>query len=1015
MTMPNLSALAIRERAVTLFFLVLALAIGAYSFVFLGRAEDPAFTVRVLMVSALWPGADAATVEAQLASRLEKRLQEVEHLYRLETTVRPGRVDLKVEFHDYVPERELPRLFYEVRKRMWDETAKMPAGVIGPMVNDDFSDVYFALLALTGPGYSHRQLVAQAEALRDRLQRLAGVHKALIIGERAPVWYVEFDWAALQRLGLRGSEVAAAIAAHEQLVPAGFVDTAGARVYLRTLEASDSDAARLLALPLRVGERLIRLGDVATVRVAEEDPPQYLVRTHGGEAVLLGAVMQRGENGLALGERLVQFVATSGATLPSGMQLQFVTHQAEAIARAVNLFQVKFFVALGVVTLVTLATLGWRAGVITALAIPLTLGLVFAVMLARGISLDRVTLGALILALGLLVDDAIIAIEMMIVKLSEGWNRAHAAAHAWNVTAAPMLFGTLVTAAGFLPIGFAKSGVGEYAGNIFWVLAFALVISWFVAVYFTPYLGFALLPEAAAKHGHGHHDAPLYRRLRALIRACVRYRKTVVALTVVLLGLAAVGMAKLVPKQFFPSSDRPEVLISLQLPAGTAIATTSDVAARVEALLAQMPEVRAYMSHIGRGAPRFFISASPEPPDTAFAKIVAITDSVQARERVIARLEAARAEGQFAEARTRIYRLLYGPPVEWPLTIRVLGPDLMELRRIAHEVRAVMAAHPHVVDPHLEYEERVPVWALRWDEANLALAGLTPREVALQLQQGLVGVSIAELRVGERTVPLMLRARGAVDAERLAAFEVRTASGAAVPLASLATLEPRFEDQVIKRYNRERFIAVVADVAGAQPPDVTWAVWRQLEALRQSLPAGYRLEIGGTVEASQKADGSIQRLQPLMVLVMLVFIMLQMREFAGTFMTMATAPLGLIGAVAALLVTGAAFGFVALLGLIGLAGILMRNTLILTQQVRDYLDDGMAPFDAVVEAAVRRARPVVLTALAAALAFLPLATDTFWGPLAIVLIGGTLVGTAITLLFVPALYALWYRLPTANL
>lgn len=1015
MAFPNLSSLAVRERTVTLFFLILALAGGAFAFLQLGRAEDPAFTVRVLMVSAVWPGASAEAVEAQITKRLEKRLQEVPNLYRLDATVRPGRTDIKVEFHDYVPERELPQLFYEVRKRMWDETRSMPAGAIGPIVNDDFSDVYFALLALTGPTKTHRELVEIGEEIRDRLQRLPGVHKAQLLGERPQTVYLEFDWPRLQRLGVSPLQVMQAIQAYNEMAPAGFVETDAARLYVRLPAADLAELDRLEALPLRIGSRVVPLGEVARVHLQEEDPPSYLVRSRGDDALLLGVVMQRGENGLALGKRLESFLADAQKRLPAGVHLEVLTNQAEAISAAVDRFQVKFFMAVAVVTVVTLLALGWRAGVVTAIAIPLTLGIVFLIMLARGISLDRVSLGALILALGLLVDDAIIVIEMMVVKLEEGWDRAHAATHAWHATAAPMLFGTLVTAAGFLPIGFAKSGVGEYAGNIFWVLAYALVTSWFVAVLFTPYLGFKLLPHYHKVEGgiDAIYGTPAYQRLRWLISACVRYRKSVVAVTVALLVAAGVGMAKAVPKQFFPSSDRPEVLIDIQMPAGTSIATTDALTRRIEAMLAPMPEVKSMMAHVGRGAPRFFISASPEPPDTAFAKIVAVTHDVAARERVIAAVQQAVDRGEFAEGRVRVHRLLYGPPVAWPIEFRVMGPDLNEVRRIAHEVRAVMAQHTNVVDPHLNYDERTPVLQLTFLPERLASYGLTPLEVKQQLQLALTGVPVTELRRGDRTVALIARGADAWlrDPAALATVEVRNAAGSRIPLQAVAKIAVAYEDQVIKRYNRERYITVQSEVEGAQPPDVTKALWQALEPLRATLPPEYHLEIGGTVEASGKADASIQKLQPIMVAVTLIFIMLQMREFAGTFMTVATAPLGLIGATVALLLTQRPFGFVALLGLIGLGGILMRNTLILTQQVRDFQEQGWSPAEAVIEAAVRRARPVVLTALAAALAFLPLATDTFWGPLAIVLIGGVVVGTAITLLFVPALYAIWYRLP----
>jgi multidrug efflux pump subunit AcrB len=604
---------------------------------------------------------------------------------------------------------------------------------------------------------------------------------------------------------------------------------------------------------------------------------------------------------------------------------------------------------------------------------------------------------------------------MMLVKMEGGWDRVRAASHAWHVTAAPMLSGTLVTVAGFVPIGFAQSGVGEYAGNIFWVLAFALVVSWLVAVTFTPYLGVKLLPDFktqahADDSSHTLYETPLYRRLRALITACVRYRNAVVAATVALLVLAIVGMATVVPKQFFPGSDRPEVLVDIFLPQGSAIATTDATTKKIEAILATMPEVNTLSAYVGAGAPRFFISANPEQPDPAFAKIIAIGQDAKMRDRIMAELQRHIDNGAFPEARVRVTRLLYGPPVIWPVSFRIIGADPVTLRTIAYQVRDTMAAHPNTVDSHLEWDERAPVLYLAMDADRVRLMGLTPHDVAQRLQFQLDGVPVTEVRQDIRTVEV--RARGLRAGAPLP--EIETPDGRKVPLSQLGALEVRYEEPVIKRYNRERSLAVHADVRGAQAPDVTQAIWHQLEPVRSQLPEGYRIDIGGSVEQSGKADASIQKLQPLMVALMLIFIMLQMRSFSGTFMVVVTAPLGLIGAVAALLLFNQPFGFVALLGLIGLAGILMRNTMILTQQVQDNLNEGMDTWSAVIEAAVRRARPVVLTALAAVLAFVPLTFDSFWGPLAYVLIGGVAVGTVITLLFVPALYALWFRLGKAS-
>jgi len=1006
MSMLNLSALAVRERSVSLFFILLLLAGGTLAFITLGRAEDPPFTVRAMVVSVRWPGATIEEIRDQVVDRLEKRIQEVEYLYRIESTIRPGAADIQVEFQDFTPSAKVPDLFYEVRKRMGDEAGRLPKGVIGPIVVDDFSDVYFSLMSLTAEKLPHYLLVRQAEETRDRLQRVPGVRKAVLLGERPEQYHLEFDLMRLTNLGISTLEIFDAIRANNELVPSGFVDLPGPRVYVR-VQSRLSEPQQVADLPLRVGRNLIRLRDVAEVQRGYEDPPQYLVRSQGQDAVLLGVVMQAGENGQVLGRRLERFVADEQARLPLGIDLRIVTNQAEAINHAVELFQAKFLIAVAVVILVSALAIGWRAGLIVGIVVPITLGLTFMLMLATKVNLDRISLGALIIALGLLVDDAIIAIEIIIVKLEEGWDRLRAASYAWTATAAPMLFGTLVTAAGFVPIGFAKSGVGEYAGNIFWVLSYALVVSWVVAVTFTPYLGTVLLKAPAhATATTALYQSRAYRALRWLITLCVRSRKTVVLLTLATLALSIVGIVVLVQKQFFPESDRPEVLITIYHPQGSAIGSTDATARRLEAFLSTLPELRTYATFVGAGAPRFFISANPELPNPAFAKILAIAHDDHARDQVIAKLRERLEAGEFPEARIRISRLLYGPAVTWPITFRVIGPDPIQLRTIAHQVRQVMAQDPNLIDPHLEWDERMPTLRLAIDLDRLLRIGLTPREVAQQLQFALDGVPVTEIREDIRTVELRALGRRSDGYPT----EIKTLDGRKVPIAHLGQLTVTFEEPIQLRVNRELALPVVADVQGAQPPDVTARLWEQLRPIREQLPDGYRIEIGGTVELSEKANASIQKLQPIMVAIMLILIMLQMRSFSGTFMVLATAPFGLIGAVAALLIFRQPFGFVALLGLIGLAGILMRNTMILTQQVQDNMAEGMTQREAVIEAAVQRARPVILTALAAVLAFIPLTLDTFWGPLAYVLIGGVTAGTVLTILVVPALYALWFRL-----
>ena len=734
--------------------------------------------------------------------------------------------------------------------------------------------------------------------------------------------------------------------------------------------------------------------------------------------MLLGLVMKPRYDGLVLGDTLKEEEARIRVELRLGLTLTKVSDQAKVIDDSISEFMIKFFTALAVVVGVSFLTLGMRVGLIVGLAVPLTLAVVFVVMLATGRDFDRITLGALILSLGLLVDDAIIAIEMMVVQMEEGVERVAAAVHVWGTTAAPMLTGTIVTIAGFLPVGFAKSTAGEYAGNIFWVVAFSLIASWVVAVTFTPYLGVKLLPEI--KRVAGGQDAIYatknYERFRRLVRRCVDRKKTVAALTVGLF-VAAIGGAMLVEQQFFPNSDRPELIVEINMPVGSAISATQAVTDRIAAALRAEPEAKIVTAYVGAGMPRFILPLEPELPDPAFAQIVVLTEDSAARDALKAKAQQMVSEGRFSEARVRISQFVFGPPVRYPVLFRVIGPDVAELRRIAAEVRDVVAANPNMRLTHLDWGDRTLKVRLGFDRERLAQIGLNPRDAALQLQTMLVGATATQVREGPRMVDVVLRSppearRSLADIENLSLV---TSEGRSVPLTQVAFLEGCTEDAVLKRYDRNPVIAVQGDVAdGAQPPDVTAAILPKLDAIKQRLPAGYRIDTGGAVEESLKAQVALAEVFPLMIIVTLAVIMLQVRSFSAMFMVFATAPLGIVGAVPTLLVFQQPFGFNAILGLIGLSGILMRNTLILVDQIAREREAGRSDYDAIVESTVRRARPVILTALAAMLAFIPLTQSVFWSALAYVLIGGVGMGTLLTLLFLPALYALWYRVPRAS-
>ncbi|CAN7687898.1 efflux RND transporter permease subunit [Pseudorhodoferax sp. LjRoot39] len=1009
----NLSALAVRERAVTLFLILLVSAAGILAFFKLGRAEDPPFTIKQMTVVTVWPGATAREMQDQVAEPLEKRLQELRWYDRSETYTRPGVAFTMLSLLDSAPPAAIQEEFYQARKKLADEARRLPPGVIGPIVNDEYADVTFALFALKARGEPQRLLVRDAEALRQQLLHVPGVKKVNIIGEQPERIFVSFSHERLASLGVGPQDIFAALAGQNLLTPAGAIETKGAQVVVRVDGAFDN-LEKIRQTPIVAQGRALKLADVASVERGYEDPSTFMVRNGGEPALLLGVVMRDEWNGLDLGKALAAEVTRINAGLPTGMRLDKVTDQSVNISAAVDEFMVKFFVALLVVMVVCFASMGWRVGIVVAAAVPLTLAAVFVVMGASGKNFDRITLGSLILALGLLVDDAIIAIEMMVVKMEEGYDRVAASAYAWSHTAAPMLSGTLVTAIGFMPNGFARSTAGEYTSNMFWIVGIALIASWVVAVAFTPYLGVKMLPAIQKVEG-GHaaiYDTRHYNRFRRLL-ARVIARKWLVAGTVVgAFALAVVGMGA-VKQQFFPTSDRPEVLVEVQMPYGTSIAQTSAAVAKVEAWLAKQQEARVVTAYIGQGAPRFFLAMAPELPDPSFAKIVVLTGSQDEREALKARLREAAANGLAPEARVRVTQIVFGPPSPYPVAFRVMGPDPVQLRAIAAQVETAMHNHPMMRTVNADWGPRVPTLHFSLDQDRLQAVGLSSSSVALQLQFLLSGVPLTEVREDIRSVQVVGRAAGEIrhDPARLADFTLVGAAGQRIPLSQVGTVDVRMEDPVLRRRDRTPTITVRGDIAEhLQPPDVSTAVFKQLQPIIDQLPAGYRIEQAGSIEESAKATVALLPLFPIMVALTLLVIILQVRSIAAMVMVFATSPLGLIGVVPTLLVFQQPFGINALVGLIALSGILMRNTLILIGQIHQNAQEGMGPFDAVVEATVQRARPVVLTALAAILAFIPLTHSVFWGTLAYTLIGGTLAGTVLTLVFLPAMYAIWFKI-----
>jgi multidrug efflux pump len=907
----------------------------------------------------------------------------------------------------------VPYLFYLLRKKLVDVQGELPSGILGPIVNDEFSDVDSILFMMTGDGADYKQLKTVAEAFRQRLLKVNGVTKVDLYGTQDERIYVEFSHAKLATLGITPPALFDSLAKQNDVVPAGTVETSAQRVPLRVTGALDG-AKAVAETPVESNGRVFRLGDIATVTHGFVDPPSFVVRQEGKPAIGIGVVTAKGANILELGKDVSAGTADFMKAVPVGITVDQIADQPKVVEHAVGEFVHSFMEALAIVLFVSFLALGWRTGIVVALSVPLVLAIVFIVMNAMSLDLHRITLGALIIALGLLVDDAIIAVEMMVVKMEQGWDRIRAASFAWESTAFPMLTGTLVTAAGFLPIGFANSAVGEYAGGIFWIVAISLVASWFVAVIFTPYIGVKLLPDIKAHHSHDPHaiyDTRMYRGLRAVIQWCVNHRLTTVVATVGIFAASILAFGH-IQQQFFPLSERPELFLQLRLPEGTAFDVTEKSVEKAEALLKGDKDITTYTAYVGQGSPRFWLGLNPQLPNEAFAEIVIVAKDVEARERIKARIENAVANGALTEARVRVDRFNFGPPVGFPVQFRVIGPDTKKVREIAYQVRDIVKQNPNVKDPQLDWNEQSPYLKLVVDQDRARTLGLTPQDVSQALAMLISGAQVTTVRDGIEKVGVVARA---VPAERLdlahvGDLTITSKNGIAVPLQQVAKIEYSHEEPILWRRNRDMAITVRSDVNdGVQAPDVTNQIWPKLQEIRDHLDPAYRIEAGGAFEESAKGNASIFVLFPMMAIVMLTLLMIQLQNFSRLLLVFLTAPLGIIGASLGLNVANAPFGFVALLGLIALAGMIMRNTVILVDQIETDVAHGLSRKEAIVEATVRRARPVVLTALAAILAMIPLSRSAFWGPMAITIMGGLFVATFLTLLYLPGLYALWFR------
>ncbi|APU31452.1 multidrug transporter AcrB [Ectopseudomonas alcaliphila JAB1] len=1014
----NLSAWALRNRQIVLYIMLLFAVVGALSYTKLGQSEDPPFTFKAMVIRTNWPGASAEEVSRQVTERIEKKLMETGEYDRITSFSRPGESQVTFMARDSMRSSEIPELWYQVRKKISDIRHTLPPGIQGPFFNDEFGTTFGNIYALTGNGFDYAVLKDYADRLQLQLQRVKDVGKVELVGLQDEKIWIELSNTKLATLGLPLSAVQQALEAQNAVAAAGFFETASERIQLRVTGRFES-VEEIRDFPIRVADRTFRIADVAEVKRGFNDPPAPRMRFMGEDAIGIAVAMKDGGDILVLGKALEGEFARLQQTLPLGMELRKVSDQPAAVKTGVGEFVKVLVEALVIVLAVSFFSLGVRTGLVVALVIPLVLAMTFAAMYYLGIGLHKISLGALVLGLGLLVDDAIIAVEMMAIKMEQGYDRFKAASFAWTSTAFPMLTGTLITAAGFLPIATAQSGTGEYTRSIFQVVAISLIASWIAAVMFVPYLGDKLLPDLAklhaAKHGgsaggHDPYSTPFYRRVRATVEWCVRRRGIVILLTIALF-VASVLLFRFVPQQFFPASGRLELMVDIKLEEGASLSATEAEVHRLETLLKEQPGIDNYVAYVGTGSPRFYLPLDQQLPAASFAQFVVLANSIEERERLRGWLIKVMND-EFPTLRSRVSRLENGPPVGYPIQFRVSGEHIDEVRALARQVANKVRENPHVVNVHLDWEEPSKVVILNIDQDRARALGVNTAELSRFLQGSLSGTSVSQYREGNELIEILQRGtpqeRKALSL--LPSLAVPTDSGRSVALSQVATLEYGFEEGIIWHRNRLPNVTVRADVYGKQQPaSLTQQILPTLDPIRAELPAGYLLEVGGTVEDSQRGQKSVNAGIPLFIVVVLTLLMLQLKSFSRSAMVFLTAPLGLIGVTLFLLIFRQPFGFVAMLGTIALAGMIMRNSVILVDQIEQDISHGLDRWHAVIEATVRRFRPIVLTALAAVLAMIPLSRSVFFGPMAVAIMGGLVVATALTLLFLPALYAAWFR------
>ncbi|MEX5403293.1 efflux RND transporter permease subunit [Stenotrophomonas sp. WED208] len=1041
----NLSEWALANRPLVLFAMLAFALIGAWSYKHLGQSEDPPFTFKAMVVRTLWPGATAEQVSRQVTEPIEKALMNTGEYEFIRSYSRPGESQVIFMARDSLRSKQIPDLWYQVRKRVGDIRPTLPREIVGPFFNDEFGDTYGNIYALTGKGFDYAVMRDYADRIQLELQRVPDVGKIDLVGLQDEKVWIELSNTRLATLGVSMQQVQQALADQNAVTGTSFFETATDRVQLRvTGQFNDIDAIR--QFPIRAGDRTVHLGDIAEVKRGFADPASPKMRFMGEEAIGLAVAMKDGGDILKLGANLDAEFERLQKTLPAGMQLRKVSDQPQSVEESVGEFVRVLTEAVVIVLLVSFFSLGLRTGLVVGVTIPLVLAMTFFVMHYFDIGLHKISLGALVLALGLLVDDAIIAVEMMATKMEQGYDRLRAASFAWESTAFPMLTGTLITAAGFLPIATAASSTGEYTRSLFQVVTIALVVSWIAAVLFIPYLGDKMLPDlfnpqppkpgslsarwlakrqqwadrypalanliAPPQHGHDHdpYQRPFYRSFRRFLDACLRHRWWVIAATIGLFVFSLM-MFRFVPQQFFPDSTRPELMVDIELAEGASLRSTQAQAEKLEKLLSNREGIANYVSYVGTGSPRFYLPLDQQLPATNFAQFVVLAKDIKSRESTRDWL-LHEVIPKFPDVQMRVTRLENGPPVGYPVQMRISGEHIEKVQAIARQVEAKVRENPHVMNVNLDWSEPSKVVRLVIDQERARALGVSSAQVSQFLSSSLAGQSVSVYREGNRQIEMLLR--GPADErnqlELLSSLSMPTANGGSITLSQVATMEYGFEDGIIWHRNRLPTVTVRADISdGMQPLDVVHQILPTLDGIRAELPSGYLLETGGTVEDSARGQNSIKAGMPLFLVVVATLLMLQLRSFSRAAMVLVTAPLGIIGATLFLLLFRAPFGFVALLGTIALAGMIMRNSVILIDQIQQDIDAGHDRWHSIIDATVRRFRPIVLTALAAVLAMIPLSRSAFYGSMAISIMGGLIVGTVLTLVFLPALYAAWFR------